>query len=188
MSNRDCPNWESLGFASSPHLAIAKGTEQIFRCYSSTPRKKVEVCGQGELVAGSFLYGNCFFAPKVSEVNSVQNTTGLDRQKRWTGIYLESQLNAWFWGNDFDRIAMFRIQSSVEYWIGPVGQETLAASPYTNRSTGLVASHQRHLPWPNVASELLQVVLLPCDSELQTQISLLETWKVLGSIGKWGSA
>jgi hypothetical protein len=79
MPNKAFPTWESLEFASPPHSAIVKGTEQVFRSYSSTHKKKVEVCGQGEVVVGSFMSGNCFFAPKVSEVSSFQNTTDLDR-------------------------------------------------------------------------------------------------------------
>ena len=186
MATRQCADWEVLGFSSPPHLSQANGTEQIFRCYSS--KRKIQTFGDNKIVVGSNLYGNCFFAPKFSGISRVQNAMGLNRKQRWTASYLESQLNAWFWGNDFDRVAMFRVHSSVDYWIGPVGQNTLASSPYVDLSSGLRFSVQRHLAWPNATSELMQIVLLCEDGQLEGHISLLETWKVPGDIGMWGSA
>ncbi len=188
MANSIVPKWESLGFANEPKEAQAKGIEHIFRCYSSTPKKKVEIEGEVLGQVGSFLFGNCFFVPKVGGSSSIQNATNIDRRKKWTAPYLESQLNAWFWDNDFERIAMFQLSPGVSYLIGPVGQDTLAASPYTSRSTGLRHTHQRHLAWPSLELELLQVVLLLSSRSVQSVATLLDDWKVPGSLGRLSRA
>lgn len=188
MATADCQNWEALGFAGKPAQFSSSGTELVFRCYSSTPRRKIDFAGETVDQVGSFLLGNCFFAPRVSGQVAIQNAINVDRKKKWTGGYLEAQLNAFFWGNDFDRIAMFQLRPNVAYWIGPVGQDTLASSPYTDRLTGQHVTHQRHLAWPGVTPELLQVVLLPGPRSLKSSVNQLDDWKVPGSLTAWGHA
>jgi hypothetical protein len=188
MASADCPNWEALGFACQPEQARSSGTELVFRCYSSAPGRELVFAGKSVDKVGSHLFGNCFFVPRVSGKVAIENAINIDREKKWTAGYLEAQLNAFFWGNDFDRIAMFQLRPGVAYWIGPVGQDTLASSPYIDRLTGQYVAHQRHLAWPGVISELLQVVLAPRQRPLMSCINHLEDWKVLGSLKVWGHA
>ncbi len=186
MAADDCRNWEALGFATRPKLASASGADFIYRCYSSTPKTQLMIGGEHVGDIGSFLYGNCFFAPKVSRLDLIQNAIIVDRKRKWTWTYLERQLNAWFWDNDYDRIAMFQLRPAVAYWIGPVGQGTLAAAPHQDRRTGQYATHQRHLAWPGVSSELLQVVLRPGDRALRSCLHQVDDWKVPGAVTVWG--
>ncbi len=116
------------------------------------------------------------------------NVINSDGRQRWTGTYLEQQLNAWFWGNDYERIAMFRLRQNVDYWIGPVGQDTLADSPTVDRGTGARIPQQRHLAWPGVKSELLQVVLPLRSGMLRSAMMFVEAWDVRGPITGWGRA
>jgi hypothetical protein len=94
-------------------------------------------------------------------------------KKQWTWVYLEQQLNAWFWGNDFERVAMFRLHAGVRYQIGPVGQDTRAVTD------GLV---QRHLPWPGVQPGLWQVRLVDGHrAALLRSLTLLDEWPIPGA-------
>ncbi len=96
-----------------------------------------------------------------------------DYKRAWTWTYLEQQLNAWFWGNDFERIAMFRLREGVRYRIGAVGQGTRAV---------IDGRVQRHLPWLGVEPELLQVKLLQgSQAALMRTLTLVDQWPVPGA-------
>lgn len=123
MSPGPLRDWERRGFGSPPAECESKGIEFIFRCYSSTPRRDLVVGGRSVESVGSPLYGNCFFVPRLGLTTSIENASYSDRKRRWTWAYLEQQLNAWFFGNDYERVAMFRLNRGVRYQIGELGRK-----------------------------------------------------------------
>jgi hypothetical protein len=168
-------------------VADSLGIEVVFRCYSSSPKRVLDVDPAKKATVGSRQYGNCFFVPKVSPDGGITNVVDGDRKRRWTWTYLESQLNAWFWDNEYERVAMYQLHPNVEYHIGPVGQDTLAPAPHRDARTGQQVSHQRHLSWPGVQSELLQVVLVLGNRKPQSVLTHIDDWAVPGA-PRWGSA
>lgn len=172
MATGIMPDWEEKGFAGTPSKSKSTGTEFVFRCYSRNPKRPISINIDVADTIGSGLYGNCFFVPKISCSACILNSANIDRKKRWTWTYLEKQLNAWFWGNDYQRVAMFQLGRNVSYWIGPIGQDTRA-------NTGSITGIQRHLAWPGVTPELLQVVLDV--TKIEEAITLVEDWAVPGA-------
>lgn len=181
MDSNVMKNWEKAGFARKPERFTSKGAEFLFRCYSLQPRKPIIIDGELADMAGSFLYGNCLFAPNLSGTGPIRNVIDTGRKKRWTWTYLERQLNAWFWGNDYERVAMFKLNPDIAYMIGPVGQDTMADAPHKDRHSGKIVSSQRHLAWPGVVPELMQIVLEVPGRSLKSSITLIEDWAVPGA-------
>ena len=82
---------------------------------------------------GSRRLGNCFFAPCV-----LGTLIG-----HWTAELLERELNAALWGNDFERVAVFRIRENVQYKIGQSAHDS-----YSGIDSG-VAFYQRSFITPS---------------------------------------
>jgi hypothetical protein len=180
---RPSVDYESLGFARVPEVFSSKAGLVVFRCYSNHPHRKIAMTDargkpvtddQGKPVwldtLGSSNLGNCFFVPAVSQTGPALTVNGWRSYKsEWTWVYLESQLNAWFWGNDFERIAAYAMMAGTEYRVGPVGQDTMATKD------------QRHLPWPNIEPELRQVTLVGGNAgNLSQQLIEVENWPIPG--------
>lgn len=182
MASGLLPAWEKLGFASEPKRFESTGTEILFRCYSSNPRRDHIVGGRKIGTIGSRMLGNCFFVPRFSEdVGILNDLRWPSYRKTWTWEYLEKQLNAWFWDNDYERVAAFQLARRVAYRIGRVGQDTLASAPYIDGRTGCFAPFQEHRPIPGVQPELLQVVLDVPDDALARCTNLIDSWPVPGA-------
>ncbi|WP_290575941.1 hypothetical protein [Ketobacter sp.] len=181
------PRWEAEGFARKPQTYVSVGTEIIFRCYSTNPGREVmSHDAAAKWNEGSQLWGNCFFVPLICPEGKIYNdATYTKYKKKWTWEYLESQLNAWFWGNDYERVSAWKINSGVKYRIGLVGQSTMANSTakIANKDGSFSATsiQQRHLPWPNLVPELKQVVLDVNGTPTAKEITKIDSmdWKVV---------
>lgn len=132
-------DWEREGFGSPPEEFVALGCEKIFRAYNpdaDSNRRK------GETQGTSGLKGNCYFVPSFG-MQFGPISYGPNDTSRWTGPYLEKYLNAWIFGNDFKRVAIFLLKKGASYSIGRVGQDIRYFDPLTGRV-------ERHLAWPGV--------------------------------------
>jgi hypothetical protein len=183
MSQGSIPEWEKDGFDAPPAEATSTGVNFIYRCFSSTPRRDLVIRGRAVEKVGSHLYGNCFFVPRINSTISIENASSCDYKRLWTWVYLEKQLNAWFWGNDFERVAMFRFHEDVRYRIGTVGQGTRAVTESVQgKARSKSVQVQRHLPWPGVEPELLQVKLFDgSQAALMRSLTLVADWPVPGA-------
>lgn len=132
--------WERDGFAAPPERYVARGSEIILRAYSPRPG------------AASEMIGNCFFVHASGVLSGP--IVGFDIEPEcWTGAFLEERLNAWVFGNTFERIAIWVLNPGAEYDIGLIGHDTR----YYDGELGYIV---RHLPWPGGnRTDFRQVVL-----------------------------
>jgi hypothetical protein len=92
--------WNDEGFASKPKEMTSSGGEIIYRAFGGT----------------SGVLGNCFFTPAVSPKQICH----------WTAEFLEIELNAALWGNDFEGLTKFEIKPNVKYHIGKIAHDNYA--------------------------------------------------------------
>jgi hypothetical protein len=111
------PKWERDGFASAPETFTAEGAELVLRAYSPSPTDLDYKHGT------SVRIGNCFFVPACGHRTGRIAGFSIDRRK-WTGAFLEERLNAFFWGNAYDRIGIWALNPGTSYNIGLIGQST----------------------------------------------------------------
>lgn len=128
------PQWEKEGFDGVTEQFVSKGIECILRAYSSGVPDLQGAHGTSNKI------GNCFFVPGIGRFNG--EILGFNVNKRlWTGPFLEERLNAFVWGNTFDRLTVWRLIPGVKYEIGSIGQNT-------RFDPGDGSGVQRYLDWP----------------------------------------
>lgn len=171
MSDKLMSLWEDQGFAAPPEVFVAGGKEIILRAYSESPGS------HGPYHGTSRLLGNCFFVPACGRQEGPIGGFTVNR-RGWTGRFLEQHLNAFVFGNTYERLALFRIEPGIEYSIGAIGQDTRYRAHALSNTFTVV---QRHLPWPGQSpSYFRQIVLrVPLGKTLKEVVTLLGTMAVI---------
>ena len=202
--------WEKLGFGDEPKLYPANGNEIICRAFS--PREvyvsafdsKPSSAPPGPLIrangdtirdarlSGSRELSNCFFVGKTGYEKDksgtylpIQNYT-IPRSK-WTGEYLERNLNAFVWENAFHKVAVFRLEPGTLYLIGSVGQDTQYEVDIYNPQSGKAEpTVQRYIPMSG-SGDFLQVTIKEGQG-LDKSVTKLYDFDVIQPLDRFGSA
>jgi hypothetical protein len=140
------PKCERDGFGSLPETFVADGSERILRAYS--PRATSLAFRHGT----SRRIGNCFFVPACGSTKGPIKGFSVEREK-WTGAFLEERLNAFFWGNAYDRIGIWAMNPGTSYNIGTVGQNT-------RYDLGMEGGIGRYLEWTGADQSYFRQVTL----------------------------
>ncbi|HUD27273.1 MAG TPA: hypothetical protein VMQ93_00265 [Novosphingobium sp.] len=115
MSAEYFPQWEREGFASRPEEFVAGGSEIILRAYCNT------IDTAHDFVSRKI--GSCFFVPACGRDEGPVASFTLDRAL-WTGAFLEQRLNAFVFGNAYERLGVWALNPGTRYRIGFVGFDT----------------------------------------------------------------
>lgn len=144
------PSWEMAGFGAEPEAYSACGSERVLRAYARSTSNVTYEHGTSKWV------GNCFFVPSCGYFSGPIAGFTIGR-RGLTGAYLEERLNAFFWGNNFERITVWALNPGARYLIGPVGQDT--RYEVRDRKTHALV-RGRHHGWPGAGvGDVRQVCL-----------------------------
>jgi len=167
-------DWQERGFAASPECHTASGIEQIFRAYSDERFDEPIATAKSTTtdMVGSSLLSNCFFVPMIKSSTGAILNLQVD-PTAWSATFLEINLNAWMWGNRFEKVCQFQLGTGARYWIGPIAQEfsgTFEDHSANKQSNGKPPPTGQVQSWTPIGlktDELRQVVI--DDSEAKTE-------------------
>lgn len=132
--------WEKNGFRAPPEPFSSRGGEIIMRAYSEDVRNPFGT--------STNRLGSCFFVPACGFSDGPIRGFSID-YKNWTGSFLEEHLNAWVWGNSYDRLAGFSIiKTGINYDIGFIGQDTMYDLRKTKEYEKSKYAIGKNIPWP----------------------------------------
>lgn len=115
MSGEFFPEWERNGFASQPDKFVASGSEVMLRSYCAT------IDSMHDFVSAKI--GRFFFVPALGATSGPPLRFFID-QDTWTGSFLEQRLNAFVFGNGYERMGVWALNPGVHYEIGFIGFDT----------------------------------------------------------------
>ncbi len=115
MSAEFFPRWEEDGFSGPPEVFVARGAEIILRAYAPTIDPEIDVLSEQ--------LARFFFVPAGGAIAGPIQGFSIDAAA-WTGAFLERRLNAFVFGNSYERIGVWALQPDVPYQIGGIGFDT----------------------------------------------------------------
>lgn len=115
MSAEYFPRWEADGFSGPPETCVAQGDEIVLRAYSRDIDPVLDV--RSERI------GRFFFVPACGVTSGPIQGFSID-DAGWTGGFLERRLNAFVFGNSYERIGIWALNPGVPYQIGGIGFDT----------------------------------------------------------------
>ena len=139
MAGNLLPEWEMQGFAAPPEPFVSTGSEVLVRAFNpDAPANRAAATahaarapglsdGERRKLAMGFGHGtsgilsNCFFVPAFNQTSGPIMPRVIDTSG-WDGAFLEDNLSAFIFGNDYAALAFYRMPEGIPYSIGTVAR------------------------------------------------------------------